>query len=61
MVNVSLLGGASGIYHQTMSKIMGEEYLKKKIAVSNIVFPSKNYSNSIVEIYNYTLAFRTLH
>lgn len=60
MVNASLLGGSSGIYHHVMSKIMGEEYLKKKIAISNVIFPSKDYSNSIVAIYNYNLAFRTL-
>jgi hypothetical protein len=48
IINVSMLGGASGIFHHVMSKIMGEEYLRKKIAVCSLLFPSASYGNSIV-------------
>jgi hypothetical protein len=39
---------------------MGEEFMRKKVVVSNLLFPSEGYANSIVEIYNYCLAFRCL-
>jgi hypothetical protein len=55
-----MLGGASGVFHNVLEKIFGEEYLKKKVVVSNLLFPSEGYANSIVEIYNYCLAFRGL-
>jgi hypothetical protein len=60
MVNTALLGGASGIFHRVLEKIMGEEFMRKKVIVSNLLFPSEHYANSIVEIYNYCLAFRAL-
>lgn len=59
MVNVALLGGAAGVFHHALAKLAGEEYLRKKIVVSNILFPSQR-GNSIVDIYNYCLAFRGL-
>lgn len=34
--------------------------MRKKVVVSNLLFPSEHYANSIVEIYNYCLAFRAL-
>jgi hypothetical protein len=60
MVNVALLGGAAGVFHQAMGKVVGEDYLRKKVVVSSLLFPSQGFSNSIVEIYNYCLAFRGL-
>jgi len=60
IVNVSTLGGTSGILDRVSRKIVGEGYVRKIPTVAFAIYPSRYYSSSVVGIYNYILSSQCL-
>jgi len=60
IINVSTLGGTSGLLNCLSRKITGEGYVKKIPKVAFAIYPSQYYSSNVVDIYNYTLSAQCL-